>query len=459
MNHHQRGLKTLIALLAAFMLVAAACGDSGGDNAASSDASDPDTTTAPDDNGDDTDETSTPSDDECDLEGTLVISNWGDPNDQDVYAGAKERFEAKHPCVTIEDNFTPITTWSEYVNKLVADVAAGNAPDIINIAIEGLRQGNDNDLFLSLDSYLEADERTEAYLADVDPRLLESLQIDGTQYLLPNNWNNMMIWYNRDMFEAAGIERPADDWTWDDFLEIAEQLTTGDGDDKVFGFGIPTFNFGLTPWYYSNGTSQLDADWEGSNLDDPAMAEAAQFVADLIHVHEVAPAVEGTDPYQLFPAEKVAMTGAGHWLVGGFVESGFTSADVLPWPRNADNDSATVFGSSGFGIFSGSENPDLAMEYIWELTSVETGEGFNAIGASVPARQSLTESADYQAFPDSWPLFYDSLEIAQPVAAPRNFTDLEAIMGRAMGEILAGTTTAEDSFADAHQELEDSFGN
>lgn len=442
------------ALLAVTAVIVAACGgnDDGDDDAA------PTATEDVDDEGDTVADSAPDGDasgDECDLEGTLTISNWGDPNDQAVYAGAAERFKADHPCVDIVDNFVPITTWSDYVNKLVSDVAAGNAPDIINIAIEGMRLGVDKELFLPLDTFLEGDARTDAYLADVDQRLIDALSVDGTPYLLPNNWNNMLIYYNTAMFEAAGIERPADDWTWDDFLAIAQQLTTGEGADQVFGFAIPSFNFGLTPWYYSNGTSQLDDDWLGSNLDDPAMAEAAQFVADLIHVHGVAPSVEGTDPYQLFPAGKVAMTGAGHWVVGSFAEQGFDTYDVLPWPQNAEK--ATVFGTAGFGIYSGADDPDLAWEYIQELVSEETGQGFNEIGASVPARRSLSETPEFTAMPAHHELFYGSLDFAKPVASPFNFNELEAIMNRVMGEVLAGTTTAAEAFPAAHEELQASF--
>jgi multiple sugar transport system substrate-binding protein len=442
----RRGARGLMALVTCLAIVAAACGGSddasGTGTSAGGSAGTANGGTA---GGD------------CNLEGTVVVSNWGNPADQDVYAAAADRFEAAHPCVTVKDNFTPITTWSDYVNKLVTDVAAGNAPDVINIAIEGVQQGAANDLFLPLEPYLKDDPSAQEFLADVDPQLIEGVSVDGTQYLMPSAWNSMMIWYNAKMFEEAGIPRPPDDWTWDDFLEIATKLTTGEGADKVYGFAVPTFNFGLTPWYYSNGTSEVDPGMDGSNLDDPKMAEAAQFVSDLINVHGVAPAVEGTDPYQLFPAGKVAMTGAGRWLVGPFNEAGFTDGDILPWPRNTER--ATVFGVSGYGIYKEAANPDLAWEYIGELVSEETLGEFNTLGASVQSRRSLADTPEFKAFPTSSGEFYGSLEYGSPVAAPANFSELEAIMNRAMGEVLAGSATATDAFAGAHEELEQSFAD
>src|SRR5687767_10732498 len=65
-----------------------------------------------------------------DTKATITISNWGDPADQKVYTEAIARFNAKYPDVTVKNNFTPITTWTEYVNKLTTQVASGDAPDV-----------------------------------------------------------------------------------------------------------------------------------------------------------------------------------------------------------------------------------------------------------------------------------------------------------------------------------------
>ena len=53
-----------------------------------------------------------------DITATISVSNWGDPGDKAVYDGVAERFKEKYPNVTVNNNFTPITTWTEYVNKL-----------------------------------------------------------------------------------------------------------------------------------------------------------------------------------------------------------------------------------------------------------------------------------------------------------------------------------------------------
>ncbi len=386
--------------------------------------------------------------------GTLTISNWGDPNDKAVYAEVMKRFNAKFPNVKVQDNFTPITTWSEYVNKVLTQAAAGQAPDVINIAIEGVRLGLDKGMFSELDGYIKNDAAGAALTKDVDPRLLESLGFEGKQYLLPSNWNTMLIYYNTRMFADAGIDRPSDDWTWDDFLEIAKKLTTGTGGSKVFGFAIPYFNFGLTPWFYSNGTSEVSKDLTESNLTDPKMVESVSFIRDLVTEHGVAPQPKGADPYQLFPAQKVAMTGAGHWVTGPFNEAGFNDYDVLPWPQKTEK--ATVYGVAGFGIHPESENPDLAWEYVKELAGSETQAAWVKNGAATPASMSAAQSPEFLASPESAELYYAAIEYARPVQAPSVFNVLEPAVMRAMDEIMSGKDPA-TALASADKEVTAAF--
>ena len=206
-----------------------------------------------------------------------------------------------------------------------------------------------------MDDAIAADEELAAIVDEVEPVLHDALKgADGQTYYFTREWNNMIIHYNPVKFEEAGLDPPAEDWTWEDFLETASILTTGEGGDKQFGFGIPFFNFGLTPWWHTNGTSTLTADWSQSNLDDPKMLESVKFVHSLVHEHGVAPSVEGVNPYELFPAGTIAMTGAGRWPFDTYVTTGYKDVDITPWPRKTAG--TTVFGSGGWAVSKTTEN-------------------------------------------------------------------------------------------------------
>jgi ABC-type glycerol-3-phosphate transport system substrate-binding protein len=113
--------------------------------------------------------------------------------------------------------------------------------------IEGVRATITQNLILPLDDFIAHDPTSKEYLKDVAPALSDALKFEGKTYYLTREWNNMCIHYNTKAFEEAGIERPRDDWTWDDFITIAEKLTKGEAGNRSFGFGLPFFNFGLQP--------------------------------------------------------------------------------------------------------------------------------------------------------------------------------------------------------------------
>jgi multiple sugar transport system substrate-binding protein len=136
-----------------------------------------------------------------------------------------------------------VNSWADYIDKLVTQVASGKIPDLIHMATEGVQLTIRRNLVVPLDEFINSAEAKEL-LSDIDPALLKGFTVDGKLYLLPEEWNNMVIYYNTKVFKEAGIPPPPDDWTWDDFLTLAKRLTSGEGPDKRFGFGIPFFFFG-----------------------------------------------------------------------------------------------------------------------------------------------------------------------------------------------------------------------
>ena len=387
----------------------------------------------------------------ADTTATLTISDFGGEADKKIYADAHARFKKKYPNVTIVDNFTPVTTWSEYSNKITTQVAGGQSPDIINIAIEGARLLQSKGLLQPLDEFIANDPSAKELTDDVDPALIAPFKIDGKTWYIPHSWNNMIIYYNTKIFKDAGIDPPKPDWTWDDFLGIAKKLTTGSGADQVFGFGIPNFNFGLQPWMLTNGTTQLTTGWVDSNLNDPKVVEAMTFVHDLVHVHKVSPAVEGANNDQLFASGKIAMGGWGHWPIQGFIGNNFRDFDVQYWPKKASQ--THVFGVGGWGVAKDSKNAALAWELIKELTSKETIQASAEAGVAIPARRSVAESAAFLKFPANSKIYYDTLKDTKPVPSPANFNEVETIFMRHMGEIMSGSTTPEAGMKAAHEEL------
>jgi multiple sugar transport system substrate-binding protein len=394
-----------------------------------------------------------------DTKGELVLFDFGDANDKQVRDATIARFNKRYPNVKVTDQFTPITSWPDYIDKLVTQVAAGKAPDLIHIATEGAQLSIQKKLIIPLYEFTKTDPGNDL-LSDIDPTLLKGFTVEGKLYLVPEAWNNMMIYYNTKVFKEAGIPRPAGDWTWDNFLAIAKRLTSGEGSSKRFGFGIPYFNFGLTPFWYSNGTSVLKDDLKESNLSDPRFLEAVKFIHGLVHESGISPDPANTDPnavFQLFAAGRIAMTGGGHWPMQFFNANQFNDYDVVSWPRNKAQ--KTVFGAAGWGISSRTKQKALAWEMIKELAATESERQAAGLGVAIPARSSVAESTDFLAQPEHAGLFYKSLSYAAPVQAPVNYADVERILMRHLGQVMANEVTPEDGVKAADQELTEAMKN
>lgn len=393
---------------------------------------------------------------ESDVEASLTISNWGNPGDEAVYEAAIERFNEKYPNVEVTNNFTQVVNWSDYINKILTSIAAGDAPDVINIATEGVEFGLSNDLFMPLTNYIEQDESVQELIADIDPALIEGFTKDGETYLLPNNWNAMVMYYNTEMFEEAGIERPSDDWTWDDFRSVAEELTTGSGGSQVYGFGLQNYTFAYIPWLYSNGGSLASEDLTEPTIDSPEVVESMEFLQSLVQ-DGLAPEPAGTEANNLFTSGTVAMVASPANLSASLLEN---SPDfefgILPMPQNTEK--ATVFGAAGFAIYEGTEYPDLAWELVKELASQETQEAWAALGTSNPTTRSAATSDVFLGRHPDAAYLYDAIEYAKPVAAPTFFTTLEPAFQRALATILAGGDVQAE-LSDANEEVKASVDN
>jgi multiple sugar transport system substrate-binding protein len=381
----------------------------------------------------------------------LTTYNWGTPEEGEAYAKAFARFSAANAGITVTDNLIPLTTWSDYADGLVTQIAGGNVPDIINIAIEGVRLAVDKGLLEPLDDMIAASPKAQELLAKIPQQLKDALSVDGKLYEIPNGWQCMVIHYNKAVFDAAGVAYPQAGWTWDDFLTTCKALTSGEGATKVYGYGMPWFNFAHYPWFLTNDTYPISDDMSASNMTDPKMIEAAQFLADMVHVHGVSPDPIGLNVFDMFANGSLAMISAGRWPVPGWVASGFTTFDVAPWPRKETGN--TVFGCAGWGISPSSANKQAAFDAIMELVSLETVSEIMNFGQQIPIYKEAAESETFLAAPDNAELFYQVISETRPVAAPVYFSQLDRILARAMDTMITQAETPADAFAIADQEL------
>ena len=349
-----------------------------------------------------------------------------------VTEAAIKRFNASYPKVKVETQWQPLGSWGEYISGFLNQVAAGNPPDIYEVALEGFSSVASKGLFIPLDDLIAIDPAAKKLLADIDPNLLAGMSYGtgGKLYFFPTSWNSVVVFYNRDLFDRAGMPYPNAEWTWDDFLKAAKALTQRDAAGKVtqYGYFVPGYNFGLAPWLLTNDTDKLKNQWRESNAKDPRLRESMQFLHDLIYVHKVAPGFEKGVGDTQFAAKQVAMFSAGHWPVPTLISGGLKNVAVQTMPQKRKK--TTAFGVGGLGITRASRNPELAWELIKELTGPAAQKMYAETGRNIPALRSTAASAAFLKFPSNAGLFYASAASAIPIASPSNFSEVEDIFMR-----------------------------
>jgi multiple sugar transport system substrate-binding protein len=379
--------------------------------------------------------------------GSLSVYNWGSADEAKIYDDIFATFAEKNGGIDVVNSVVPVTLWGDYVSKLATQVASGQSPDLLNMAMEGTRLSVEQGLLEPLDSYLPGSE-IEALLADVPQALVDAYTIDGNLYEIPNGWQTMVIYVNTDLFEAAGVPIPDEDWTWDEFLSTAQQLTDGD----VKGFGLPWGFFQLQPWLYSNGASAVTDDFSAPNLTDPKVIEAVTFVRDLVQEHGVASDPTSVDVYTQFAAGKFGMIGAGRWPIPGWNEAGFTSYVALPWPKQESH--TTVFGGAGWAISSQSENKELAFAAIADLIKEESVTALSDLGQQIPIYAGSANSSGNEAADAALAVLEQQVDNARPVPAPAFYDILESVTMRYMQEIVSGQIDVTEGLTRAQAEIE-----
>jgi multiple sugar transport system substrate-binding protein len=389
---------------------------------------------------------------------TIKITQWVADDVLAATEAAIERFAEKYPNVTIDASYVPIGagSWGEYNNAVINEVAAGNAPDIVGAAIEGFEELGATGVLMNLEQIVATDEDAQAVMAGIEGNMLDGMRNKGTGELnfFPTQWNNIVMFYNKDMFDAAGVDYPASDWTWDDFLTTAQALTIKDGSGNTtqFGYFVPGFNFGIQPWFFTNSASILDEAWVEPTVTAPEYGESLQFLSDLINTHGVAPAYEPGVGTEKFTAGQVAMFSAGHWPVPSIRDAGMENVGVQHMPMNTVQ--TTVFGIGGLAITKDTQNAELAWAFLTELAGDEYQQGLADGGASIPSVRAYATTPEYVAWPDNSEIFYETAATALPVPSPSNFAQVQEISDRYLGTFLNGEVSLEDTISGMDRELQ-----
>jgi len=264
--------------------------------------------------------------------------------DGDVLEQIVDDFNSSQDEVEIS---TEIKTWAVIDDTLLPALSAGDGPDIVAMPAERLPVYADRGAFASLDDFY-ADPDSNA--ANLNPGAVEMETVDGTRYGIPTGFVPLAVYYNKALFEAAGVSEPPA--TWDEWVATAQSLTideNGDGTPEQYGVVLPdhaTVANGLWPsLFYGNGGDIVEGG-DTAVIDSPENAETLEFWQSAIVNDKISPTgVDGIGADEVFSSGKAAMTVGGPWMVFIAGDNGIDYG-IAPIPAGPEAQAASAIGVS-----------------------------------------------------------------------------------------------------------------
>ena len=342
-------------------------------------------------------------------------------------------FEAANPNISIE---VQTAAYDDYFTSLQTQIAGGSAPDTFELNYENFVTYARSGTLLDLSDLVTDPER-------YYPLALQGFQDGGVQYGLPATFSDVVLIFNKDLFDAAGLDYPTADWTWADEQAAADKLT--DSAAGVYGDFQPISFFEFYKALEQSGGAFFD-DAGQAAFNSPEGVEAAQWLTSKPGTTMPTVAdIGGTPNYDtdLFTSGKLAMWHNGIWQFTPLNESG-VNYDVVVEPGNTQDASAVFM--NGAVASAGTDHPDEAAKWIEFLTgSPSTVDTRLASSWELPAVNDDAAFASYLAVtpPENRQAVFDSLDhIALPPVIERQ-SEMQDIVTKALESIADGTDAQE----------------
>ena len=383
----------------------------------------------------------------------LTVVTW-DAETTPYLKAQKEAFEASHPGVTIQYTDVAAPDWPEKAPSILAQ--PNDTSDVFMI--------KEIDQLINWQAQGYTYPLTE-YIGDYDLSGFKGTEknyaVDGVQYALPFRSDFWVLFYNKDIFDAANVEYPGNDMTWDQYAELAKKLT--DQEKGIYGTHYHTWTSAVANWDVCDGVNTLADGQYDDLLYFYKLYQDLEDSGACMPYNEVK--ASGLKYAAAFENGNIAMLPMGYWLVStliGDIKAGNAS---LNWGIAAVPHLEGVSAGSSFGNLTGvminnkSEQKDLAWEYISWLCGPEGAKATASVGAR-PAWVSedvVDVLASVEGFPEGegckGALMPSYVAMEWPVV--ENVADIKKIVEEVHSEIVSRSISAEEGIEEMNERVAD----
>lgn len=349
---------------------------------------------------------------------TLSVAIW-DSNQEPGLRQIMDDFTAE---TGIEADIQ-ITPWKDYWTMLEAATTGGSMPDVFWMHSDQIATyAAYDDILLNLADQIEKSEKID--LANYPEDIVNIYQNEnGDQLAVPKDIDTCAVWYNKTMFDEAGIPYPTADWTWDDFREIAKKLTKDDG--SQYGVSMKPGSY-QESWYstiYAYGGEVINEDKTKSGFDNPKTIEAMEVIESIIKDGSMPDysVVSENDTSALMQAGTVAMTFQGSWMIPDMVNNDYVIAncDIAPLPKGPEG-TKSIYNGLGWAASAQGENTEAAWQLIEYLGSEAAQIKQAELGVTMSAYKGTSDAWAESQKDFNMQAHIDMLDDAQAYPSSKN---------------------------------------
>lgn len=381
---------------------------------------------------------------EISAELTLWDASWN----ENITPGLIEKFNEKYPDIKVNVEFFPSDGMSD---KYLTALTSGSGPDLLSINNEWVSTYAMSKGLLNLDDYIS---KNDYDMSDFYEGAQKGVKFNDSVYALPYRAETHGIFYNQDLFEAAGYTDMPD--TWEEFLPIAEKISEA---GAAKGIAIPGGEWGNTSYQLINmilcgGGNVLNEDNSACTLDSPEAMKVAEFFVNLYREKKVVPDSimenDNAAGRTLFSEGKVASFMSGAYDIAAIQEinADLNMATALV-PVFEGSERKTIFAGWSTAVSAHSKNPDAAWLLAEFLASPEISVEYST---TFSARKSMQTNEKYESDPLLKNLA-EAIQYGDPLPVIPQLTQIRQIMYEQIQLALSGEITAEEAMLEATEQI------
>lgn len=356
------------------------------------------------------------------------------------------KFNEQYPGIKVElQSFG----YDDYFTQLQSKIVGGSAADVFELNFENFVAYASEDVLLDIGALM-------GDTSGFNQTALEAFQYGGKQFGIPNSFSNVVLVYNKDLFDKAGAAYPTDDWTWTEMLEAAKKIRSLSGD--TYGLYRPVSFHEFYKGVKQNGGSLLSGDGGKFTVNLPQNVETLEIMSGWVTDSNVMPSdaqMGGMGDWDLFKSGRLGMIITGIWAFSDFTDNCDFAWDVAVEPGNTAK--ATHFFSNAYVVNKETANPEAAaalaaflagskeaaqirVDSSWELPPVIYQDVLGSYLKVTPPenREAVFKSLDYLVTP--------------PVVKQQS--EMQEIITKHLNNAISGNVTAKDALDDCQAELE-----